>query len=243
MAHSALLLYACITFAPAALLLGWGANGRTSPLQPLSWLGAPISLLCAACRTSRLFVFSSSALDQGIEYLRHKGVNAPTGINRIRQGSDFLVCPGRQRCRLGIRRQWSTRPMAFPRRTDLLRSCSVLCGTMWLYGCDARRAAGADRNLAKPYAMSPRRTFWRILVHRCGSMPLPGLHLWMVADQGDPAAVLAGHRKTRVLRARESGRVPRRRALSGLPPPDGACGIFWRCCPFTLLYPCVRNRL
>jgi len=201
----------------------------------------PISLyLCAACRTSRSFCFSSS-LDQGIALPAPQGEKCPTGINRsVRAGLSGLS--GRQDARLGIRRNGPTSLWLFPRRTDLAIVFAPLRPMCFMVRLRAvPRAQRIKRQSLRHVARA--RNFWRILVPPEWFMRCPGLaNLWMVLIKGDPAAVLAGHRKDSCNWARGSGRGQERPRFIRLPPPrPGACGIFWRCWSFTLLYPCVPN--
>jgi len=63
--------------------------------------------------------------------------------------------------------------------------------------CDARRAAGADRNRRSLRHVAPLQTF---LAYPCATdvvlLRCPGLAIcWMVLDQGEPAACSCGHRR------------------------------------------------
>jgi len=205
MAHSA--LYAvCFAITPQRLLLGFGgANGRTGhPFAPLSWLAAPLIAACArrAGHIAFFCLFSSTPLDRAFEYLRHK-VNAPTGINRSVRAVDFLGLSGRQ-MPLGNSAQNGvpTRPLwlfFFPRRTDLRAIVFAPLPANVLYGADARRAAGADRNRPKlRHVAAPRPSGVIPLCHTMGVYAWPGLANSVDgADQGDPLLFLLGNRRHR----------------------------------------------
>ena len=71
-AFGTVLLLLAIT-APAALAFGFGgAMAARSPFAPLSWLGRTYIAVVRGVPDIAFFLFFVIALDQGIEYLRHK---------------------------------------------------------------------------------------------------------------------------------------------------------------------------
>ena len=103
-AFGTVLLLLAVT-APTALAFGFGgamaARGRIAPLR---WLGKTYIAVVRGVPDIAFFLFFVIALDQGIEYLRHK-VKCPDWNEPIRQGSDFLVCQA-AKMPLGNSPQW-----------------------------------------------------------------------------------------------------------------------------------------
>ena len=85
------LLLLAIT-APTALAFGFfGASSARSNIAPLRWLGKGYIAVVRGVPDIAFFLFFIIALDQGIEYLRHK-VKCSDWDAPIRQGNDFIVC-------------------------------------------------------------------------------------------------------------------------------------------------------
>ena len=103
-AFGTVLLLLAIT-APAALLFGFGgAMAARAHFAPLRWFGRGYIAVVRGVPDIAFFLFFVIALDQGIEYLRHK-VKCPDWDEPIRQGSDFLVCQA-AKMPLGNAPQW-----------------------------------------------------------------------------------------------------------------------------------------
>ena len=78
--------------APLALALGFGgAMAARSHLFPLRIIGKTYTAMVRGVPDIVFFLFVPIALDQGLEYLRHK-VKCPDWDQPIRQGNDFIVC-------------------------------------------------------------------------------------------------------------------------------------------------------
>ena len=91
--------------APVALAFGFGgAMMARARFAPLSWVGKGYIALVRGVPDIAFFLFFVIALDQGIEYLRHK-VLCPDWDMPIRQGSDFVVCQ-EAKMPLGNAAQW-----------------------------------------------------------------------------------------------------------------------------------------
>ena len=85
------LLLLAIT-APAALIFGFGgAAAARSRIWPVSWLGKAYIALVRGVPDIAFFLFFVIALDQAIEWVRHKTL-CPGWDQPIRQGNDFVVC-------------------------------------------------------------------------------------------------------------------------------------------------------
>jgi polar amino acid transport system permease protein len=79
--------------APVALAMGFGgAMAARSRFLPLRLIGKAYIAMVRGVPDIVFFLFFVIALDQALEWLRHK-VKCPDWTAAIRQGSDFLVCP------------------------------------------------------------------------------------------------------------------------------------------------------
>ena len=68
-----------------------GAVARQSKLYPIRLFGITYTSIVRGVPDIIFFLFVPIALDQGIEYLRHK-IKCPDWTDPIRQGNDFVVC-------------------------------------------------------------------------------------------------------------------------------------------------------
>ena len=78
--------------APVALLFGFGgAMAARSSVLPLRWFGKTYVAMVRGVPDIVYFMFFVIALDQGLEWIRHK-IKCPDWDQPIRQGNDFVVC-------------------------------------------------------------------------------------------------------------------------------------------------------
>jgi len=177
--------------APLALAFGFGgAMAARSQVAPLSWVGKGYIAIVRGVPDIAFFLFFVIALDQGFEWLRHQ-VMCPDWTDPIRQGSDFIVC-GEAKLPLSSAPQWQHEVYGF-----LLASltfaivfgafaANVLFGAM-------RAVPKGQLEAAEAYGMTPRQTFWRIIVPQMWVYALPGLsNLWMVLIKATPLLFLLG---------------------------------------------------
>lgn len=177
--------------APAALAFGFaGASAARSAVAPLRWLGKLYMAVVRGIPDIAFFLFFVIALDQGIEYLRHK-VLCPDWDQPIRQGSDFLVCQA-AKMPLGTSPQWVHETYGFAIAVLTFAivfgafAANVLFGAM-------RAVPKAQLETAAAYGLSPRQTFRRVLVPQMWVYALPGLgNLWMVLIKATPLLFLLG---------------------------------------------------
>nr|WP_246455631.1 ABC transporter permease subunit [Sulfitobacter aestuariivivens] len=177
--------------APTALAFGFGgAMAARSRILPLSWFGKGYIAIVRGVPDIAFFMFFVIALDQGLEYLRHKW-KCPDWDEPIRQGSDFLVCQA-AKMPLGNSPQWVHETYGFALAVFTFAivfgafAANVLFGAM-------RAVPRAQLETAEAYGMSPRQTFWRILVPQMWVFALPGLsNLWMVLIKATPLLFLLG---------------------------------------------------
>lgn len=184
------LLLLAIT-APTALAFGFfGASAARSHFAPLRWLGKGYVAIVRGVPDIAFFLFFIIALDQGIEYLRHKAL-CRDWDQPIRQGNDFLVCDA-AKMPLGSAPQWVHESYGFSLAVLTFAivfgafAANVLFGAM-------RAVPRAQIETAEAYGMTRRQSFWRILVPQMWVYALPGLsNLWMVLIKATPLLFLLG---------------------------------------------------
>ncbi len=177
--------------APVALAFGFGgAMAARSRLLPLSIFGKGYIAIVRGVPDIAFFLFFVIALDQGFEWLRHQAL-CPDWTDPIRQGNDFLVCP-RAKLPLGTAPQTVHQLYAFGLAVITFAlvfgafAANVIFGAM-------RAVPKAQLETAEAYGMSPRQTFWRILVPQMWVFALPGLsNLWQVLIKATPLLFLLG---------------------------------------------------
>ncbi|MDW3222948.1 MAG: ABC transporter permease subunit [Paracoccaceae bacterium] len=177
--------------APIALAFGFGAaSAARSHFVPLQWFGKSYIAVVRGVPDIAFFLFFVIALDQGIEYLRHKAL-CPDWSEPIRQGNDFVVCQA-AKVPLGSAPQWVHESYGFSLAVLTFAivfgafAANVLFGAM-------RAVPRTQLETAEAYGMSPRQTFWRVLVPQMWVYALPGLsNLWMVLIKATPLLFLLG---------------------------------------------------
>jgi len=177
--------------APLALVFGFGgATAARAQLAPVRWFGKAYIAVVRGVPDIAFFLFFVIALDQGFEYLRHQ-MFCPDWDQPIRQGNDFLVCPA---AKLPL----STSPQVWHEIYGFF--LAVLTFAIVFGAFAANVLFGAMRAVPHPqletaaaYGMTPRQTFWRILVPQMWVYALPGLgNLWMVLIKATPLLFLLG---------------------------------------------------
>lgn len=184
------LLLLAIT-APAALAFGFGgAMAARSSFLPLRWLGRAYTAMVRGVPDIIFFLFVPIAMDQGFEWLRHK-VKCPDWTEPIRQGSDFVVCPA-AKLPLSTSPQWVHETYGFALAALAFSvvfgafAANVIFGAM-------QAVPRAQIETAEAYGMTPRQSFWRILVPQMWTFALPGLsNLWMILIKATPLLFLLG---------------------------------------------------
>ena len=242
-AYGTVLLLLAIT-APLSLAFGFGgAVAARSAVLPVRWLGNLYIALVRGVPDIAFFLFFVIALDQGIEYLRHKA-KCPDWDEPIRQGSDFLVCQA-AKMPLGSSPQWVHESYGFALAVVTFAivfgafAASVLFGAM-------KAVPRAQVETAEAYGMTARQTFRRIIVPQMWVYALPGLgNLWLVLIKATPLLFLLGVEDI-VYWARELGAAKTTR-FSDYPHPDWrtyyflALLVFYLC--FTRISEIVLDRL
>ncbi|MFV0360555.1 ABC transporter permease [Tropicimonas sp.] len=209
------LLLLAIT-APVALAFGFaGAMASRSHFLPLSLLGKVYTSVVRGVPDIVFFLFFVIALDQGIEWLRHKAL-CPDWTAAVRQGNDFVVCPQ-------AKMPLSTAPESIHEIYNFslaVFTFSIVFGAFAanvLYGA-MNAVPRAQLETAHAYGMNNRQSFWRILVPQMWIYALPGLgNLWMILIKATPLLFLLGVRDI-VYWARELGGS--KTAIYDYPHPD-----------------------
>ncbi|SIO56850.1 amino acid ABC transporter membrane protein 1, PAAT family [Rhodovulum sp. ES.010] len=184
------LLLLAIT-APVALFFGFaGAMATRSRLLPLQAVGRIYTSMVRGVPDIIFFLFVPIALDQGLEWLRHHA-KCPDWTEPIRRGNDFVVCT-EAKLPLSTAPQWVHESYGF---VLAVLAFAVVFGAFAanvLYGA-MRAVPRAQIETAEAYGMTPRQSFWRILVPQMWVYALPGLsNLWMILIKATPLLFLLG---------------------------------------------------
>lgn len=176
---------------PCALAMGFaGALAGRSSLPPLRWIGKGYAALVRGVPDIAFFLFVPLALDQGLEYLRHK-VKCPDWDMPVRQGNDFVVC-AQAKLPLSAAPQWVHESYGI---------ILAIAAFAFVFGAFASHVLSGAMNAvpraqletAEAYGMSPRQTTWRILIPQMWIYALPGLsNLWMVLIKATPLLFILG---------------------------------------------------
>ncbi|WP_306115208.1 MULTISPECIES: ABC transporter permease [unclassified Roseovarius] len=184
------LLLLAIT-APTALLFGYfGATAARSQIAPLRWIGKTCIAIVRGVPDIAFFLFFVIALDQAIEWTRHK-LLCPEWTEPVRQGNDFVVCAA-AKMPLGTAPQWVHETYGFFLAIFTFAivfgafAANVLFGAM-------RAVPRAQMETAEAYGMTRKQAFRRIMVPQMWVYALPGLgNLWMVLIKATPLLFLLG---------------------------------------------------
>ncbi len=177
--------------APVALLFGFaGAAAARSRFLPLRWIGKLYMALVRGVPDIAFFMFFVIALDQGLEWARHR-IKCPDWPDAIRQGNDFIVC-AQAKMPLSSSPQWIHEAYGFSLAVFTFAlvfgafAANVLLGAM-------RAVPRSQTETAQAYGMSRRQVFWRIIVPQMWVFALPGLgNLWMILVKATPLLFLLG---------------------------------------------------
>lgn len=167
-----------------------GAFAKRARLAPVRWLGALYTTMVRGVPDIVFFLFVPIALDQGIEYLRHR-VLCPDMIGPVWVGNDFVVCPA-------AKAPLST-ASAFVH--DLYGFALAVVAYAIVFGAFAANVIdGALRAVpkgqveaAEAVGMSPGQIRRRIVLPQMWVYALPGLsNLWMILVKATPLLFLLG---------------------------------------------------
>lgn len=173
------------------MLLGFaGALAKRSTFLPLRWVGSVYTSMVRGIPDVIFFLFVPIALDQLIEYVRHK-VKCPELTGPVYQGSDFVVCAIAKMPNSNAE-AWVHQLWGF---TLAVIAFSLVFGAFaanTLHG--ALQAVPKDQlETARAYGMSDRQVFRRVHLPQMWSYALPGLsNLWMILVKATPLLFLLG---------------------------------------------------
>lgn len=184
------LLLLAIT-APVVMVLGFaGATARRSGFAPLRWLGQFYTNVVRGVPDIIFFLFVPIAMDQGIEFLRHK-VKCPDVTEPIRQGNDFVVCAA-AKMPLGSSAQWVHEAYGFLLAMFAFAIVFGAFAANTLHGA-MNAVPKSQLETGAAFGMSERQVFWRIHVKQMWVYALPGLsNLWMILIKATPLLFLLG---------------------------------------------------
>ncbi len=179
--------------APVALLFGFlAAMAARARLAPLRWLGKGYMAVVRGVPDIAFFLFFVIALDQAIEWIRHK-ILCPDWSQPVYQGNDFVVCPA-AKMPLSSAPQWVHDAYSFSLAVFTFAIVFGAFAGNVLFGA-MRAVPRAQMETAEAYGMSRRQAFWRILVPQMWVYALPGLgNLWMILIKATPLLFLLGIR-------------------------------------------------
>ncbi|MEJ6391382.1 ABC transporter permease [Gymnodinialimonas ulvae] len=190
--QSFLVVFALLAIAaPLSLAFGFlAATASRSRIAPARWLGLGYTSMVRGIPDIVFFLFFVLVLDQGIEYIRHL-ITCPDWDEPIRQGANFLVCDA-ARTPQGSAPQWIHETYNFGLAVFTYALVfGAFCGNV-LFGA-MNAVPRAQLETASAYGMSPRQTFWRVLVPQMWVYALPGLsNIWMILIKATPLLFLLG---------------------------------------------------
>ncbi|MDJ0993076.1 MAG: ABC transporter permease subunit [Dinoroseobacter sp.] len=177
--------------APAALTFGFlGAMAARSHIAPLRWIGKIYTAMVRGIPDIAFFLFVPIALDQGLEYLRHRW-KCPDWGEAVRQGNDFVVC-AEAKLPLSTAPQWVHEGYGFTLAVLAFAFVFGAFAANVLYGA-MQAVPKAQIETAAAYGMTQRQSFWRILVPQMWVYALPGLsNLWQILVKATPLLFLLG---------------------------------------------------
>lgn len=177
--------------APLALLLGFGgAMAARSPVWPVRMLGKGYTSMVRGVPDIVFFLFVPIAMDQGLEYLRHK-IKCPDWDQPIRQGNDFLVC-AEAKLPLSSSPQIWHEVYGFSLATVAFAVVFGAFAANVLYGA-MQAVPRAQLETAESYGMNRAQVNRRILIPQMWTYALPGLsNLWMILIKATPLLFLLG---------------------------------------------------
>ena len=177
--------------APLALLFGFlGAVAARSRILLLSSFGKLYIAIVRGIPDIAFFMFFVIALDQFIEWIRHK-LLCPNWDEPIRKGSDFVVCKI-AKMPLNEAPQWIHDTYAF---LIAVFTFSIVFGAFAanvLFGA-MKAVPKSQVETAEAFGMGPRQCFWKIIVPQMWLFAIPGLgNLWMILIKATPLLFLLG---------------------------------------------------
>jgi len=177
--------------APAALAFGFlGATAARSARSPVRWIGKAYIAIVRGIPDIVFFLFFVIALDQIIEYARHR-ILCPDWSEPVRQGNEFIVCQA-AKMPPNAAAEWLHQVYGFGLAIFTFAIVFGAFAANILFGA-MRSVAAGQVEAATAYAMTRRQTFWRVVVPQMWVYALPGLsNLWMGLIKATPLLFLLG---------------------------------------------------
>ena len=180
-----------IVAVPPIMVLGFaGALAKRSAIAPVRWTGSLYTTMVRGIPDIVFFLFVPIALDQLIEFIRHKTL-CPEMTGSVWVGNDFVVCDA-AKAPLKSAEAWVHDVYGF--------SLAVIAYAIVFGAFAANILDGALRAVGKgqieaghAVGMSRRQIFFRIEVRQMWVYALPGLsNLWMILIKATPLLFLLG---------------------------------------------------
>lgn len=177
--------------APSAIAFGFaGAFARRSTIVPVRWVGQAYTAMVRGIPDIAFFLFVPIAIDQGLEWTRHK-VLCPEVTEPIRRGNDFVVCDI-AKLPMSSADAWVHSTYGF---ILALTAYAIVFGAFAANVIDGALRAVPKGQLEAGAAvgMSQREIMWRIHLPQMWVYALPGLsNLWMILIKATPLLFLLG---------------------------------------------------
>ncbi len=189
--------------APLALGMGFlGALAVRSGNMVLRGIGTLYVSMVRGVPDIIFFLFVPFAIDQGVEYARHR-LLCPDWGQPVRQGNDFIVCAA-AKMPLATDPAWMHNVWGFALALIAFALVFGAFAANTLHGAMAA-VPQAQLETGEAYGMTRRQTFRRILLPQMWVYALPGLsNLWMILTKATPLLFLLGIQDV-VFWARELG--------------------------------------
>lgn len=177
--------------APVILLMGFGgAVARQSSFPPLRWFGTLYTSMVRGIPDVIFFLFVPIALDQLVEFSRHK-IKCPQMTESVYRGNEFIVCQA-AKMPLQDAAQWVHQGWSF---VLAVIAFSIVFGAFAANTIHGALNAVPEKQLetARAFGFTDRQTFRRIHVPQMWTYALPGLsNLWMILIKATPLLFLLG---------------------------------------------------
>ena len=177
--------------APAALFMGFaGAFAKRSTIAPIRWVGNIYVSMVRGVPDIIFFLFVPIAMDQGLEWLRHK-IKCADVTEPIRRGNDFVVC-AEAKLPLNTAAPWVHETYGF---LLALTDYAIVFGAFAANVLDgALKAVPAGQlEAAEAVGMSKTKILRRIHLPQMWIYALPGLsNLWQILIKATPLLFLLG---------------------------------------------------
>lgn len=180
-----------VAVVPPIMMLGFvGALARRSKLAPIRWFGLGYTSIVRGVPDIVFFLFFPIALDQGVEYIRHK-IKCRDVLEPVFQGNDFVVCQA-AKMPLGASSQFFHEAWGFALAVVTFAIVFGAFTANTLHGA-LNAVPQSQLETARAFGMSERQTFWRVHMPQMWVYALPGLsNLWMILIKATPLLFLLG---------------------------------------------------